>query len=158
SDFLREVHKNVRLYWTDNTDIVQAMTGGEIDLAWAWTDASAQAVLAGAPIKTKADTAEGISTWVCGYVLLKDAPGSTDKAYDYLNSLNTPDVAKFLLTDWGYGHADSKAMASLDPKILAEKGYDNVEKFVDKTLFQSPLPADLKLKMIAEFEKIKAGY
>lgn len=158
SDFLREVHKNVRLYWTDNTDIVQAMTGGEIDLAWAWTDASAQAVLAGAPIKTKADTAEGISTWVCGYVLLKDAPGSIDKAYDYLNSINSPDVAKFLLTDWGYGHADSKAMASLDPKILAEKGYDNVEKFVDKTLFQSPLPADLKLKMIAEFEKIKAGY
>lgn len=158
SDFLREVHKNVRLYWTDNTDIVQAMTGGEIDLAWAWTDASAQAVLAGAPIKTKADTAEGISTWVCGYVLLKDAPGSVDKAYDYLNAINSPDVAKFLLTDWGYGHADSKAMASLDPKTLAEKGYDDVEKFVDKTLFQSPLPAELKLKMIAEFEKIKAGY
>ena len=22
------------------------------------------------------DTKEGISTWVCGYVLLKDAPGS----------------------------------------------------------------------------------
>jgi spermidine/putrescine-binding protein len=158
SDFLREVHKNVRIYWTDNTDIVQAMSGGEIDLAWAWTDASAQAVLAGAPIKTKADTAEGLSTWVCGYVLLKDAPGSADKAYDYLNSINSPDVAKFLLTDWGYGHADAKAMASLDPKVLAEKGYDDVEKFIDKTLFQSPLPAELKLKMIAEFEKIKAGY
>ncbi|BCH30382.1 polyamine ABC transporter substrate-binding protein [Mesorhizobium sp. L-8-10] len=158
SDFLREVHKNVRVYWTDNTDIVQAMTGGEIDLAWAWTDASAQAVLAGAPIKTKADTAEGLSTWVCGYVLLKDAPGSADKAYDYLNSINSPDVAKFLLTDWGYGHADAKAMASLDPKVLAEKGYDDVEKFIDKTLFQSPLPAELKLRMIAEFEKIKAGY
>lgn len=158
SDFLREVHKNVRIYWTDNTDIVQAMSGGEIDLAWAWTDASAQAVLAGAPIKTKADTAEGLSTWVCGYVLLKDAPGSADKAYDYLNSINSPDVAKFLLTDWGYGHADAKAMASLDPKVLAEKGYDDLEKFIDKTLFQSPLPAELKLKMIAEFEKIKAGY
>ena len=25
SDFLREVHKNVRLYWTDNTEIEQAM-------------------------------------------------------------------------------------------------------------------------------------
>ena len=39
SDFLREVHKNVRLYWTDNTEIVQAMSGGEVDLAWAWNDA-----------------------------------------------------------------------------------------------------------------------
>lgn len=158
SDFLREVHKNVRLYWADNTEIVQAMSGGEVDLAWAWNDAGAQAVLAGAPIKTKRDTTEGLSTWVCGYVHLKDAPGSADKAYDFLNAINTPEVAQFLLSDWGYGHADAKAMTTVDPKVLAEKGYDNVEKFVDKTLFQSPLPAELKLKMIAEFEKIKAGY
>ena len=50
SDFLRAVHKNVRLYWTDNTEIVQALTGGEVDLAWAWNDAAAQSALAGAPI------------------------------------------------------------------------------------------------------------
>ena len=43
-------------------------------------------------------------------------------------------------------------------QVLKEKGYDDVQKFVDKTLFQAPVPSDLKLKMIAEFEKIKAGY
>ena len=83
SDFLREVHKNVRLYWTDTTEIVQAMSGGEVDLAWAWNDAAVQSALAGAPIKNTRDTAEGQSTWVCGYVRLKGAPGSADKAYDY---------------------------------------------------------------------------
>lgn len=158
SDFLREVHKNVRLYWTDNTDIVQAMSSGEVDLAWAWNDASVQSALAGAPIKAKKDTAEGLSTWVCGYVHLKDAPGSAEKTYDFLNSINAPEVATFLLSDWGYGHANATAMQAIDPKVLAEKGYDNVEKFVDKTLFQSPIPAEQKLKMIAEFEKIKAGF
>lgn len=158
SDFLREVHKNVRLYWTDNTDIVNAMSSGEVDLAWAWNDASVQSALAGAPIKAKKDTAEGLSTWVCGYVHLKDAPGSAEKTYDFLNSINTPEVAQFLLSDWGYGHGNAKAMAGIDPKVLAEKGYDNVDRFVDKTLFQAPIPAEQKLKMIAEFEKIKAGY
>ena len=88
SDFLREVHKNVRLYWTDNTDIVQAMSSGEVDLAWAWNDASVQSALAGAPIKAKKDTTEGLSTWVCGYVHLKDAPGSAEKTYEFLNSVN----------------------------------------------------------------------
>ena len=68
SDFLREVHKNVRLYWTDTTEIVQAMSGGEVDLAWAWNDAAVQSAPAGAPIKSKRDTDEGLSTWVCGYV------------------------------------------------------------------------------------------
>jgi putative spermidine/putrescine transport system substrate-binding protein/spermidine/putrescine transport system substrate-binding protein len=158
SDFLRQVHKNVRLYWTDTTDIVQALSGGEIDLAWAWNDATVQSVAAGAPIKSKKDTEEGMSTWVCGYVLFKDAPGSIDKAYDYLNAVNDPEVAKVLVGDWGYGQANAKGMAGVDQAVLKEKGYDDVQKFVDKTLFQSPVPTDLKLKMIAEFEKIKAGY
>ena len=158
SAFLREVHKNVRLYWADTTEIVQAMSGGEVDLAWAWNDAAVQAAAAGAPIKSNRDTAEGLSTWVCGYVRLKDAPGSADKAYDYLNAVNAPEVASFLITDWGYGHANAKSMAAVDPEAVTEKGYADVEKFVDKTLFQSPIPSELKQKMIAEFEKIKAGY
>ncbi|HEV2506355.1 MAG TPA: extracellular solute-binding protein [Mesorhizobium sp.] len=158
SDFLRQVHKNVRLYWTDTTNIVQALTGGEIDLAWAWNDATAQSVLAGSPIKAKPDTQEGISTWVCGYVRLKDAPGNADQAYDYLNAINEPDVANVLVKDWGYGQANAKGMAAVDAKLLKDKGYDDVDKFVDKTLFQSPVPTELKQKMIAEFEKIKAGY
>ncbi|CAM5485185.1 putrescine transport system substrate-binding protein [Aquamicrobium terrae] len=158
SDFLRQVHKNVRLYWTDTTDIVQAMSGGEVDLAWAWNDAAVQSVAAGAPIKAKKDTDEGISTWVCGYVMFKDAPGSNDKAYDFLNAINDPEVAKTLVGDWGYGQANVKGMEGVDQEVLKEKGYDDVQKFVDKTLFQSPIPSDLKLRMIAEFEKIKAGY
>ena len=158
SDFLRQVHKNVRSYWADTTDIVQLLSGGEVDLAWAWNDATVQSVAAGVPIKSSKDTDEGISTWVCGYVLFKDAPGNIDKAYDYLNAVNDPETAKVLVKDWGYGQANAKGMAGVDQAILKEKGYDDVQKFVDKTLFQSPLPSDLKLKMIAEFEKIKAGY
>lgn len=158
SAFLREVHKNVRLYWSDTTEIVQALSGGEVDLAWAWNDAAVQSALAGAPIKAKRDTDEGLSTWVCGYVRLKDAPGSEDKAYDFLNAINAPEVASYLVSDWGYGHADAKSMAAVDPAIVESQGYGDVDKFVDKTLFQSPVPAELKQKMIAEFEKIKAGY
>lgn len=158
SDFLRQVHKNVRLYWTDTTNIVQSLTGGEIDLAWAWNDATAQSALAGAPIKANPDAQEGISTWVCGYVRLKDAPGNAEQAYDYLNAINEPDVANVLVKDWGYGQANAKGMAAVDAKLLKDKGYDDVDKFIDRTLFQSPVPTELKQKMIAEFEKIKAGY
>ena len=158
SAFLREVHKNVRIYWTDNTEIVQAMSGGEVDLAWAWNDAGTQLVNQGKPFKIKRDTTEGISTWVCGYVRLKDAPGDEAKTYDFLSAALDPGVANYIVTEWGYGHSNAKGMAAIDPKVLAEKGYADVQAFVDKTLFQSPVPAELKLKMIAEFEKIKAGY
>ena len=158
SAFLRDVHKNVRLYWTDNTEVSQAMAAGEIDLAWAWNETAATLQSESVPVDIKRDTAEGLSTWVCGYVRLKGGAGSADQAYDYLNALTDPASAPYMVETWGYGHANAKGMASVDPAILKQKGYGDVEAFMADTLFQSPLPNALRQKMIAEFEKIKSGY
>ena len=43
-------------------------------------------------------------------------------------------------------------------EIYSEKGYNDVEKFKENTLFGAPLKPEIKAKMIADFEKIKAGY
>jgi spermidine/putrescine-binding protein len=158
SEFLRKVHKNVRIYWVDNTELSQAMAGEEVDLAWAWNETATTLQADEVPVKMKRDTDEGLSTWVCGYVLLKDGQGNVDKAYDFINATLEDRVANYLVSDWGYGHGNGKAMAGLDQETLAYSGYDNLDAFVDKTLFQAPVPAKLKEKMIAEFEKIKAGY
>ena len=158
SDFLRKVHKNVRLYWTDNTELSQAMAGGEVDLAWAWNETATTLQADNVPVAIKKDTDEGLSTWVCGYALLADAPGSEDKAYDYLNAVLDAQVSSYMVSDWGYGHANAKGMEAVDKETLDASGYGDVASFVDKTLFQSPTPAELRQKMIAEFEKIKAGY
>lgn len=158
SAFLREVHKNVRLYWTDNTELSQAMAGEEVDLAWAWNETATTLMADDVPVAVKKDTDEGLSTWVCGYVLLKDGEGSEDKAYDYINATLDPVVSSYIVSEWGYGHGNANGMAAIDPETLKSAGYDDVAAFVDKTLFQSPMPVELKQKMIAEFEKIKAGY
>ncbi|WP_246678691.1 hypothetical protein [Mesorhizobium sp. B2-4-17] len=44
-----------------------------------------------------------------------------------------------------------------DLKVLADQGYDNLGKFLDKTLFQQAVAPRLKKRMVDEFEKIKAG-
>lgn len=158
SAFLREVHKNVRLYWTDNTDLSQAMASGEVDLAWAWNETATTLQAESQPVAIKKDTKEGLSTWVCGYVRLKGGEASPDLAYDYLNAVTDPAVAAYMVESWGYGHSNAKGMAAVDPKILKDKGYADVDAFVANTLFQSPMPTELRQKMIAEFEKIKSGY
>jgi spermidine/putrescine-binding protein len=134
------------------------MASGEVDLAWAWNDAAVRLAAEGVPAVAKRDTAEGLTTWVCGYTLLANGSGNPDLAYDYLNATLDARVSSFLVTDWGYGHANGAGMAAMDPQAVADAGYADVSAFVDKTLFQSPLPPELKLKMVAEFEKIKAGY
>ena len=158
SDFLRKVHKNIRLYWVDATEITQAFGGGEVDLAWAWNDTAVRLTAEGMPVKMKKDTKEGLSTWVCGYVELKGSKADEAKVYDFLSAVNAPEVSNYLVTEWGYGHGNGAGMNAIAPEDLAAGGYDDVQKFVDNTLFQSPLPNELKAKMIAEFEKIKAGY
>jgi spermidine/putrescine-binding protein len=158
SAFLREVHRNVRLYWVDGTELAQAMAGGEVDLAWAWNETATVLAADGVPVAVNRDTQEGLSTWACGYVLLANGPGSEDRAYDYLNAILDPAVSSYMVTDWGYGHANAAGMAAMDPAALEASGLADVARFADKTLFQAPLPAELKARMIAEFEKIKAGF
>ncbi|MDI7863154.1 extracellular solute-binding protein [Rhizobiaceae bacterium n13] len=158
SDFLREVHKNVRIYWTDNTQLTQAMAGGEVDLAWAWNETAVTLQNDKVPVAMKKDTDEGLSTWVCGYVRLKGGEGSVDHAYDYMNAVSDPAVSQYMVESWGYGHGNGEGMAAIPAEIVDKAGYNDVEKFASNTLFQSPVPAELKQKMIAEFEKIKSGY
>lgn len=158
SDFLREVHKNVRIYWTDNTQITQAMASGEVDLAWAWNETAVTLQNDGIAVAMKKDTDEGLSTWVCGYVRLKGGQGSEDNVYDYLNAVTDPATAAYMVESWGYGHSNAKGMAAVPADVIEKAGYSDVEKFSANTLFQSPVPSELKQKMIAEFEKIKSGY
>ncbi len=158
SDFLRAVHKNVRLYWTDNTDLSQALAAGEVDLAWAWNETPTTLAADGVPVAMKKDTVEGLSTWVCGYVRLKGGEGSEEQQYGFLNAITDPAISPYLVESWGYGHSNAKGMAAVDPKLLATKGFADVDSFKANTLFQSPLPTELRQRMVAEFEKIKSGY
>ncbi len=156
--FLREVHKNVRIYWGDNTELGQAMAGGEIDIAWAWNETANALNANGVPVAVKKDTAEGIASWVCGYVHLKDAPGNVDATYDFLNAVLAPSVANYMVTAWGYGHANGKGMAAVDPAALEAAGHKDFETTMKTSLFAAPVAPEAKQRFVAEFEKIKAGY
>lgn len=158
SDFLRKVRENVRHYWQDGPSLAQALSSGEVVIAWAWNETPVTMQAEGQPVAMKRDTKEGLSTWVCGYSFLADGEGSEDKAYDFINAFLADGSADYLVNAWGYGHANQAALDKLDQESLAAMGYDNLESFRDKTLWQAPAPAELREKMIAEFEQIKAGF
>ncbi|MCB2095494.1 MAG: extracellular solute-binding protein [Rhodobacteraceae bacterium] len=158
SDFLRKVHPNVRAYWADGASLAQLMQSGEVYLAWAWNETYWTMSSEGYPIAVKKDTDEGISSWVCGYTELADGPGSVDRFYDFINAWLEPETANYLVTAWGYGHSNAAAMAAMPQEDLVAAGLDSTDDIRKNTLWQSPLPAELREKMIAEFELIKAGF
>jgi len=153
--WLRQVHPNVRAYWSDPSELSQLMASGEVQVAWSWNDPVAILMAEGFPVGFNRSPAEGSTTWFCGFVNMKDAPGSEDKAYDFINSLLAPTSAPALLEAIGYALANDAAMATIPTEELTAAYVDPVTT----TLFaQTPTTPELREKMIEEFELIKSGF
>ena len=67
--------KNIRTFWTNQTEAVQEMVAGNLDITYGWPDAwyNVKAGLPNADVQYL-DPVEGRLAWVCGYVLMKDTP------------------------------------------------------------------------------------
>ena len=153
--WLRTAHENVATYWADPSELAQLMVSGQVLIAWSWNDSVALMQEEGFPVGFQREAAEGASNWFCGYVNVKDAPGSEDKAYDFINAWLEPRSAQGLLDGFGYVHSTSTGMAGIDAAQL-EAAFVNP---VDTTLLtQTPMPEEQRSRMLEEFEKIKAGF
>ena len=157
SAFLREVHKNVRAYWIDGPGLAQLMQSGEVYLAWAWNETYFTMSYEGYPIAMKRDTDEGFSSWFCGLTHSATSEGSVDKFYDFVNAELNDYVAQYIVEWWGYGHSRIEA-ANVPSELLEAAALDISPDLDGKILFQGPVNSDLRERMIAEFELIKAGF
>lgn len=155
SEWLRQAHQNVRTYWTDGVELGQLMSTGEVLVSWSWNETPVQLAAEGLPVAFEREPVEGSSVWTCGHVNLVDGPGSEDKAHAFINSWLEPSVAEYIVTEWGYGHANTEAMAAMGAEMLDEVGLGEVDV---PLLAQVPMDDRLREMMIAEFEKIKAGF
>jgi spermidine/putrescine transport system substrate-binding protein len=155
AQWLRDVHPNVRAYWADPSEQSQLMATGEVLIAWSWNDGVALLQDEGFPVGFQRSPAEGVATWFCGYVNMKDGPGSEDKAYDFINSMLAPTSAKALLDELGYAHANSAALATIS---MEEQKAAFVDPVTTTLLAQTPVSAEFREKMISEFELIKSGF
>ena len=131
------------------------MASGAVQISWSWNDGVALLQADNFPVGFQREAKEGSATFMCGYVNVKDAPGSEDKAYDFINAWTRTEAAGVLLENLGYGHSNAEGMAAIGAEALATAGLGQINA---PTLAQVPVPPALRDKMIAEFEKIKAGF
>lgn len=157
AEVLRELHKNIRFYWGDPTALQQAMAAGEVLAAWAWTDSYLALKSEGVDVKFMFPE-EGLSTWMCGMVMTKDAPGSEEQAYAYMDAMLDPKVGKVLIDDWGYGHSNASSYELAESELAIELGLTSgLDKFLKGTRFQGEIEPSKREKMIEIFETVKLG-
>ena len=155
ADWLRKAHANVYAYWADPSEQVQQMASGAVQVSWSWNDGVALLKKENYPTGFQREAKEGSATFVCGFVNMKNGPGSEEKVYDFVNSWLRPEAAPPLIDELGYGHTNMKGMALKSEADLEEAGLGKVNA---PTLAQVPNDPKLREKQLAEFEKIKAGF
>lgn len=153
--WLRKVHPSVRAYWNDSAELQQLMASGEVLIGWSWNDTVAGLKAQEIDVALKRDTKEGYSDWFCGYVNVKNAPGSDDKAYDFVNSWLRPATAAALVDAIGFGHTNNLGMAALPADVLTANALDPIKATV---FSQTPKDPALHERQLKEFENIKAGF
>ena len=154
SDWLRQIHPNLRTYWVDVAELTQLMATGEVQISWAWNEAFPAMVDEGYDVGFEREPEEGSSLWLCGYVNMADGPGDEEAAYDYLNAVLDP-VSTAPLLEGGFGSANRSGMDAFSEEELTASGLEQIDGPV---LAQLPVSNEMRERMSSEFEKIKAGF
>ena len=96
----------------------------------------------------------GMMTFVCGFVMHKDTKDAA-KAHALIDSNNSEAATAFLVTEMGYGPANTKAMKSIDPAVREKAELpEDVDAFLATGFFQQAIPE--KDKLVAMWQEIRA--
>ena len=147
----------VRFYWSDNSEIENALATGELVAAYSWNGAVKNLKEQGVPVAF-AVPKEGILNWLCGLSITSVGSGDEDLVYQYVDSWLDPEAGKFLIEDYGYGHANARAFEIADPEAVEGLQFPSepVAMLNDGIMFQ-PYPPHTLEKMVNMFDEIKIG-
>lgn len=146
----------LRFYWTDQTSVEQGLASGELVAAYAWNASVVLLREQGLPVEYM-NPKEGILTWVCGLMMLKDGPGDEQAKYDFIDAMIAPESGRWLIEEYGYGHSNRKAFDLVSDKRLAELGISSPEALFAQGVFFQDIPPEIRQKYITMFEEVKAG-
>lgn len=146
----------LRFYWTNDTDMQQAMASGEIVAAYGWNSSYSTLKSQGVDVGYMTPK-EGRLTWVDVTVRIKGGPGSEDEALAYIDAFISAESGKVLIDKLGYGSPNAKAYAIADTARLKELGIDDPDKVLKGGRFYEEFTPEASAKVNAMYEEVKAG-
>jgi spermidine/putrescine transport system substrate-binding protein len=154
ADKLREQRPLLSAYTTDMTSVEQALSSGALVAAMTWNASATSLKKQGVPVEFMKPK-EGMLTWACGFVLLKDAK-NVDLAYDFINSRLEQEAGKYLIEAYGYGASTKTAFEAVSKADLERLQLpDNPEMMLKTTIFTGPMKQNDDMAKM--FERVKAG-
>ena len=141
----------LRFYWTDQSAVEQGLASGELVASYAWNSSVVELKKQGLPVEYM-NPKEGILTWVCGLMMLKEGPGDEQAAYDMIDAMLAPESGAWLIDNYGYGHSNRKSFELVSDERLAELGISSPEALFRQGVFFVPIPPERREVYIEMFE------
>jgi spermidine/putrescine transport system substrate-binding protein len=154
-----EQRKVLRTYWTDMASVEQGLASGEIVASYAWPYSVAPLKAQGIQVEYMVPK-EGILTWACGLMVLKDHPGPEEAIYDLINAMQSPEAGAWLIANLGLGHANTKSFERVDAgtlEVLKDVGMDDPQALFTKGVLFQPIEDSLREKYGQMLLEVKAG-
>ncbi len=145
----------LRFYWTDVTQVEQALAAGEIVAAYAWNQSLVSLKKQGLPVAMMVPK-EGIFTWVAGFVMHKDCKDE-QAAYDMIDAWIAPESGAWLIEYYGYGSTNAKAYDLVAAERLDELGFSKPEDMLNGSIFFEALTPEMEQKYQELLNEVQAG-
>ena len=154
---LKEQLSLIRFYWDSPTEVEQGLASGELIAGTTWKDSFASMISEGHDVKFM-NPKEGAMTWVCGFsIMTGHDPDKIEKIYDYIDAYMSVEAGVFDITEYGYGHGNSKAFQQIDPEIVKSLGFtsNDPDDMLNSGIFQVAMANEAELQKM--FDEVKAG-
>jgi spermidine/putrescine-binding protein len=146
----------LRFYWDDSGQVNQGLASGEIVAAYAWNETVKTLTEEGVPVAYMVPE-EGVLTWVCGFTMSPTMSGDADAAYDFMDSWLSPKSGNFIISEYGYGHSNSKAYDLVDPAVLASLGMSDPAALFNEAAVAVDAEEPYRSRYIELVDQVKAG-
>jgi len=142
-------------YWTAEPELVEAMTSGDVWLAYAWNGAYYSLLGADVPV-AYATPKEGRNSWVGQYSITSDTD-NYDAALAFLDGKLGEKTATNLLTMYAYGHVNPLAYAAVTDANLTKALSLDDPTILDRTNFTKPITFQTFQDFVNMWAEVKAA-
>ncbi len=145
----------LRMYWSDATQLEQAIATGEVVAAYGWNASLVNLKKEGIDVAMMVPK-ERMFTWIAGFTMHKNVKNE-QAAYDLIDAWSSAESGAWLMENYGYGSTNLKAYEQADQKVLADLGISDPIAVLDNSLFFKSLEPIYEKKYQGLFADVQSG-
>ncbi|MEH6475717.1 MAG: extracellular solute-binding protein [Sneathiella sp.] len=145
----------LRMYWSDATQLEQAIATGEVVAAYSWNASLVNLKKQGIDVGFMVPK-ERMFTWIAGFTMHKNVKNE-EAAYDLIDAWSSAESGAWLMENYGYGSTNEKAYEVADATVIENLGISDPKAVLDGSLFFKSLEPEVEKRYQNLFTDVQAG-